>query len=264
MIVDTAHGHDVGEFHQPLVWPKVTAGFCREPAASVAAVSSSPSCRSAAWHLLDILRGSAVWQQGTSARPRPRCRRWALKISPRHCAPSSRCAKTRHPTPPMSGKPGCGGPAPGNPACLASASTRVRAAFSNSSITLSQPERLAATERVSAETCRPATRLRRLGWRHERSVLVLIHRGLDRNETSKPGRVRPWRRLGFPYPCEMDDRECVVRCAKDHGIAALAFCQCCKGKTVQFMACGDLCCCLSLQRPSGLAFWPKPGLAEVS
>jgi hypothetical protein len=48
MIVDTAHGHDVGEFHQPVVWPKVTAGFCREPVASVAAVSSSPFCRGAA------------------------------------------------------------------------------------------------------------------------------------------------------------------------------------------------------------------------
>jgi hypothetical protein len=67
MIVDTAHGHDVGEFHQPLVWPKVTAGFCREPAASVAAVSSSPSCRSAAWHLLDVLHGGAVRQQGAGA-----------------------------------------------------------------------------------------------------------------------------------------------------------------------------------------------------
>jgi hypothetical protein len=67
MIVDTAHGHDVGEFHQPVVWPKVTAGFCGEPVASVAAVSSSPSCRSAAWNLLDVLRGSAVWQQGAGA-----------------------------------------------------------------------------------------------------------------------------------------------------------------------------------------------------
>ncbi|MGN6680633.1 MAG: hypothetical protein ACTHKL_22970, partial [Streptosporangiaceae bacterium] len=34
---------------------------------SVAAVSSSPSCRSAARHLLDVLRGSALWQQGAGA-----------------------------------------------------------------------------------------------------------------------------------------------------------------------------------------------------
>ena len=57
------------------------------------------------------------------------------------------------------------------------------------------------------------------GRRHERSVFMLIHSDLHRNEARKPGHARPRRPLGFAYPTEMNNRERVVRRAKDHGVA---------------------------------------------
>jgi len=96
-----------------------------------------------------------------------------------------------------------------------------------------------------------------------RSVFMLIHRELHCDETPKPGRVWPWRRLGFARPTEMDNRLRVVRRAEDHGVAASALRHGGKGKAVQFMTCADLRGYLSLQRQSALAFQPKPGLAEL-
>jgi hypothetical protein len=92
---------------------------------------------------------------------------------------------------------------------------------------------------------------------------MLIHRELDCDESPQPGRVRPWRRLGFLRPTEMDNRERVIRRSEDHGVAASALRHGCQGKALQFMVCGDLRGCLSLQRSSVLAFQSKPGLAEV-
>jgi hypothetical protein len=94
-------------------------------------------------------------------------------------------------------------------------------------------------------------------------MFVLIHRGLHRVEAPKPRCVRPWRRLGLPSPTEMNNRERIARCSKDHGVTALALRYCCQGKTVQFMARSDLNSCFPLERPSVLAFCSKPGLAEV-
>jgi len=61
----------------------------------------------------------------------------------------------------------------------------------------------------------------------------------------------------------MDNRKRVVGNSKDDGITALALRDGCEGKTVQFMALGDLCRCLLLERASVLAVHSNPGLAEI-
>jgi hypothetical protein len=94
-------------------------------------------------------------------------------------------------------------------------------------------------------------------------MFMLIHRELHCDETPKPSRLRPWRRLGFPRPTEMDNCEGVVRRAEDHGVAAGAFRHGGQDKAVGLMADGDFRSCPSLQRSSLFAFRPKPWSAEL-
>jgi hypothetical protein len=85
-----------------------------------------------------------------------------------------------------------------------------------------------------------------------RSMCVLIHRDLHRDEAAKPRGPWPWRSFGRQRRGKMNNRERVVRRSEHHVATPLTPRYCTQREAVQFMAGGDLTRCLPLERASML------------